>query len=425
MTTAAAGAADIEVRIVRDEDSEEWQRALSNGFLSPARTGEAAAEWWRPRFAPGRILGAFDGARCVGTFHSLEFALTVPGGATLPVDGVAGVTVATSHRRRGILRRMMELDLERARERGDVFALLNAAQYGIYGRFGFGPAIRYTGVEIEVARSRGPRPGVGELPVGAAIEPLTMAELVKAGPDLYDRFRVRQPGAISRSPLWWALETGQAEPSAGGRATEPIAVAYRDPGGRITGLLTYRADNAFSGGDPHTTVTVVDHFALDRTAEAALWRHALSIEWAGRLVVPHLAPDDPLPRLLVNPRAALPLRRSHEDHWLRVLDAPRAFAARTYEAPGRTVFEVADAQGYVAGRWSLETAADGTGVLTRTDDPAELALDAGALSSVYLGDATVPHLEAAGLITELTPGAAHRAGLQLRTSFAPWCPVTF
>ncbi|WP_063784274.1 GNAT family N-acetyltransferase [Streptomyces sp. SBT349] len=424
MTTTAASAADIEVRVASDGDAAEWHRALANGFLSPAPSPEDTAEWWRTRAEPERMLGAWDGGRCVGTFHSLEFELTVPGGATLPVDGVAGVTVATTHRRRGLLRRMMRLDLERARERGDVFAMLNAAEYGIYGRFGFGPALAFVGWAIEVARSGGLRPGVGELPAGARIDLISMADLAKIGPELHDRFRVTQPGAISRSPVFWGLATGEiSSPTVPFR--QPLAVVYRDPAGRVAGLLTYRSEGTFVDGDPHATITVTDHLAMDAVAAAALWRHVLEIDWAGRVIVPHIAPDDPLPLLLVNPRAALPLRNTAADHWLRILDAPRAFAARGYEVPGRSVFEVADPLGYVAGRWALETAPDGTGVLARTDDEPGLALDAGALSSVYLGGVTVPHLAAAGRVSELHPGAATRAGLQLRTSFAPWCPDTF
>ena len=48
---------------------------------------------------------------------------------------------------------MMAEDLAAAKERGDVFATLIAAEYPIYGRYGFGPATWTTEWEVDVART--------------------------------------------------------------------------------------------------------------------------------------------------------------------------------------------------------------------------------------------------------------------------------
>lgn len=48
---------------------------------------------------------------------------------------------------------MMERDLAAAKERGDVVATLIAAEYRIYGRYGFGPATSATQWEIDVTRA--------------------------------------------------------------------------------------------------------------------------------------------------------------------------------------------------------------------------------------------------------------------------------
>ena len=49
------------------------------------------------------------------------------------------VTVAGTHRRRGLLRRMLSESLDAARHRGDAVAILFAAEWAIYGRFGYAP----------------------------------------------------------------------------------------------------------------------------------------------------------------------------------------------------------------------------------------------------------------------------------------------
>ncbi len=428
-TTMTAGAADhggtgIDVRLAGESEGPEWQRALHTGFLRHGPGAEPSADWWRRHFEPGRFLGAWDGERCVGTFRSIPMELTVPGGAVLPADGIADVTVTSTHRRRGLLTRMMRRDLALARERGDVFALLTAAEYGIYGRSGFGRATRFGGWTIDVPRSGGLRPGIGELDPGARIELIGMAELRGVAPGLYDRYRRTRHGAISRPPDHWKEITGEAA-LAGGPPVPFFAAAHRDGDGRVTGLLTYHVEQRTTGGDPDATLTVLDHVAPGPAAAAALWRYALETDLVRRIAIGNIAPDDPLPLWLVNPRAAVRTERPGDDLWVRVLDGPRAFAARRYDVPGRTVLDVSDPEGPLAGRWLLETSEDGTGRLSPTTAEPELRLDAAALGAVYLGGATVPQLAAARLVTELRHGAAARAGLQLRTATEPWCPDRF
>jgi predicted acetyltransferase len=111
--------------------------------------------------------------------------------------------------------------------------------------------------------------------------------------------------------------------------------------------------------------------------------------------------------------------------WLRLLDLPAAFAARTYAVPGRVVLEVTDREGYAAGRWALEAAADGSGRCVPTDDRPELSLDAARLGSLYLGGESAVRFAAAGLLTEHRPGAAATADLLLRTPLRPWQPDSF
>ena len=89
------------------------------------------------------------------------------------------------------------------------------------------------------------------------------------------------------------------------------------------------------------------------------------------------------------------------------------------------MLEVEDRLGYASGRFAIEVAEDGTGRCTRTTDDADLALGAGALGSLYLGSETAPRLAAAGLLTELRPGAAAAADLLLRTPLRPWTPTEF
>ncbi|MGV9268941.1 GNAT family N-acetyltransferase [Kitasatospora sp. NPDC003701] len=415
------GVGGVEIRAIAEDEVAGWDRALALGFLRAHV--ESAADFRRLQWEPGRVLAALDGDRYVATFRSFDVGLTVPGGAVVPADAITSVTVSATHRRRGLLSRIMAGDLAAARERGSAVAILIAAEYNIYGRFGFGPATRGHGWNIDLLRAGGLREGLPTVP-GGRIEFATMEELRKVGPELHERWRLTQPGAIARNELWWRRQTGDIQVP-GFDWKEPFAAVHRDAEGTVTGLAVYRVDDSWDGSYPNCTLTVVDFLALDRGTAAELWRFVLSVDWVRKVVAENIGPDDPLPLLLADPRAATPYVDNADFMWLRVLDVEAAFNARTYGAPGRVVLEVEDRDGFAAGRWAVEVAADGSGRCTRTTDEADLALDASALGSLYLGGETAPRLAAAGLVTELRPGAAAAADLLLRTPLLAWNPDNF
>ena len=69
-----------------------------------------------------RSFGAFDGNQLVGTISAYSFDLSVPGDRTLPMGGTTVVAVRPTHRRRGILRRMIEVHLDDVRRHAEPLA---------------------------------------------------------------------------------------------------------------------------------------------------------------------------------------------------------------------------------------------------------------------------------------------------------------
>ncbi|MBO1415506.1 GNAT family N-acetyltransferase [Streptomyces sp. FH025] len=411
----------LQVRAITEDEVGAWDRALAFGFLRP-HAGDAT-EVRRRQWETSRLVAGFDGDRQIATFRSLDAELTVPGGAVVRADAITNVTVTATHRRRGLLSAMMRRDLDSAARRGCPVAILCAAEYNIYGRFGFGPATRGSGWRIDLRRTRGLREGLPGDP-GGRTDFVTLAEQRELGAELYDRWRRTQPGAIDRDALWWQRNTNEIQVP-GDDFKEPFTAVHRDADGEVTGLVVYRIENKWDGAYPDSTLTVSEFIALDLPTAVELWRLVLSVDWVGKVVVESLSPDDPLPLLLQDPRAATPHEDDGDVMWLRVLDVAAAFDARTYGAPGRVVLEVDDKSGYASGRWALEVAEDGTGRCTRTTDDADLALGASPLGSLYLGAETAPRLAAAGLVTELRPGAAAAADLLLRTPLRAWTPTGF
>ncbi|WP_411101612.1 GNAT family N-acetyltransferase [Streptomyces sp. cmx-4-9] len=412
-----------DVRPIAASELADWMRALNTGFLSPAGitpsdVAQRAAEYGDL----SRLQGGFDRdtGRCVATFRSFAQQLTVPGGAAVPASAVSNVAVAPTHRRRGLLTRMMAAELAAARDRGDVLSTLIAAEYPIYGRYGFGPAAHAAEWEIDV-----PRTGLGRrwsAPAdGGRIDMADEAEVRRVGPGLHERFRAAVPGAVDRGAHWWELATGLEQVSYRPYRDRFHAV-YRTAAGEVAGLVSYVADDHWTDAKvPLNTVQVKDLVAVTPDAQRALWHFLCSIDWVLKVRTGLRAPDDLVTGLLPDPRSARPLAAA-DFLWVRLLDVAAALRARTYAVPGVLVLDVADPAGPAGGRYRLDA---GAGACERTTQAPDLRLDVAALGSLYLGDASAVRLAALGRVAEERPGAAARADAVLRTARRPWCPDVF
>ncbi|MFF3717037.1 GNAT family N-acetyltransferase [Streptomyces prasinus] len=421
-TTAGTPRPDLDVRPITETEFADWNRALNIGFLREPTSSPEVLDARRPEFRPGRSLGAFDGGRCVATFRSFAQELTAVGGAAVPADAISNVTVSPTHRRRGLLTRMMAQDLAAAKERGDVVATLIAAEYPIYGRYGFGPATWATEWTVDVPRT-GLDPRRSHPEDGGRVDLVDAEDVRKLGPELHERLRRTQPGAVSRTDLWWKIATGAVR----FRPTwhEPFFAVYRSADGEVEGMVSYTTDDEWGDSkQPLNTARVHWLLAAGPAAERALWRYLCSIDWIVKVRSGWRAPDDLLPLLLPDPRAAAVT--THADWlWVRVLDVVRALEARTYGAAGSLVLEVADGAGLAGGRYRLEAPADGTGTCAATTEDADLSLDVAELASLWLGDESAVRLAALGRVREGRAGAAREADALLRTSRRPWCPDIF
>ncbi|BCL29016.1 GNAT family N-acetyltransferase [Streptomyces aurantiacus] len=413
---------DIDVRLIRDDEIPEWVRALNAGFQRPPTASGAEIEDRGSYLVPERTLGAFDGERCVGTFRSFAQEITAVGGAAVRADAVTNVSVTSTHRRRGILTRMMAQGLAAARERGDVVATLISAEYPIYGRYGFGAATTVAEWTIDVPRAGLDRRWAGP-DDGGRIDLVDGAYVRKTGPELHERLRRAKPGVVDRSERWWQVATGALVPDRVAW-TEPFHAVYRSARGEVEGLLTYTVDERW--GDrkqPVETAEVKDMLAVSPAAERALWRYICSIDWVTTVKTGWRAPDDLLPHLLPDPRAA-GITAQADCLWVRVLDVVAALEARTYGATSSLVLEVVDADGPAGGRYRLDASPEGASCARTTED-AELTLSVGELGTLWLGDESAVRLVALGRVREERAGAALVADALLRTSRRPWCPDIF
>ncbi|MFI8490594.1 GNAT family N-acetyltransferase [Streptomyces rubrogriseus] len=413
---------EIDIRPITEAEFPDWNRVLNTGFLKPPVVAAEQVEARHRQFVPGRSLGAFEGGRCVATFRSFDQELTAVGGGLVRADAISNVTVAPTHRRRGLLTRMMAQDLAAAKERGDVVATLIAAEYPIYGRYGFGPATAMTEWAVDVPRA-GLDPRWAAPEDGGRIDLVDGDDVRKLGPELHERLRRDQPGAVSRTELWWLSRTGVVNTN-GAPWTEPYYVLYRSADGGVEGMASYRTDDHWGDAkQPLNTATVDWLIGVTPAAERALWHYLCSIDWVQTVKSGWRAPDDLLPDLLPDPRAAR-ITTQADWLWVRILDVARALEARTYDGQGSLVLEVVDRGGLTGGRWRLEAGPDGASCAPTTES-ADLVLEVGELAALWLGDESAVRLAALGRVREERAGAARVVDALLRTSRRPWCPDIF
>jgi predicted acetyltransferase len=367
-----------------------------------------------------RSLGLWDRGRVVATSGIYSLEMTVPG-ATVPCAGITWVTVAATHRRRGVLTAIMRRQLDEVHDQQrEPVAGLWAAESAIYGRFGYAPATyrgALTGRSERLSLRRDVDYGTGR------VDLVGLDEYRSAAVGLHDRLRRTIPGNLARDDRWWdrALRD-DAEDRHGATARQYLLHTADD--GTVTGYAAYRVKSGWTDtSEPDGTLTVEDARALNPQAYAALWRYLLSVDLIRTVKAPMLSADDPVKHLLHDSRA---LHSTPVDAlWLRLVDVDRALSARRYPALIDLVFEVRDDFcPWNTGRWRLWGHPSGASCQPTDRDP-DLVIGIEALSAAYLGGVPLATLQAAGRVTEVSPGAVAQATTAFRWPVTPWCPDEF
>lgn len=372
-----------------------WVQAVRRGFLD-GRGTPAALDARHELRSHHRHVAVWDDtaaepATPVGTLESWTSELTVPGGAAVPAWAISGVTVAPTHRRRGIARNLLGSELRTAADAGLAMAMLTVSEATIYGRFGFAPSAMAADLEVDTRRARWTGPETSGR--------THLVEPDRLRPDaerVLDRVRRATPGNIVMGEAFVRRTLGTVGEVAGDtHASAWRHLRHDDADGTPQGFAVYRVveDEADMS---RSTVVLHQLVAATDEAYAALWRTLLEMDLVAR-VTAHLRPvEEPLSWMVADRRA---IRTTTFDHlWTRILDVPTVLAARTYETSGRAVLQVDDPLGIAGGTFALETDASGAGRATVTDEPADVRLGVDALAALHLGGVRARTLASAGRV---------------------------
>lgn len=368
-------------------------------------------------FDRARGVEADDG-ELVALHSSYPFTEFPVPGARTPVSGLTWVGVHPGHRRRGLLRAMIDEHFERSLARGEAVSALFAAEPAIYGRFGYGLAAN--DLRLKIPRGAALREVPGAAGLRVRIERL---DPERHGPLIQQvHARVDRPGWATRQTPE-LLAAFLSDPEQLREGAESMRVAIVERAGTAAGYALFRRKGVWEDAGPKGTVTVREAVAHDPAVARALWGVLVDLDLMATVETSLLAVDDPLTHLLVDLRATN--TRISDNLWVRLLAVPQALADRRYAAPVDLVLEVSDAQLVAnAGRWHLVGGPDGAEATASKANP-DLSLDVRELGSAYLGGTSLSALAGAGLVTEHTAGALRTAAVAFGWPLAPVCSWIF
>ncbi len=405
----------IDYRSVADDERTAFFEAVARGFGSdPPEDDQDAIDRFWALMPLDRSVAAFDDGNIVATLGDFALRLTVPGGDQIAMAGTTEVTVRPTHRRRGILREMMQRHLAKAAARGEAVAGLWASEAAIYGRFGFGLATELHEISLDSRLVEFP-PAADHLQT-EIIDPADLFELVAP---FWSSLAPKWAGFVDRDePRWRDIIADP--PWFRGGATKSRSVVVRD-GDEIVGYAAYRQNRRWEASVPTGTVMVQALVAANIEAHRTLWHHVTHVDLFPMVEYWDAPVDDPIVWETSNPRAVK--RMPVDGLYLRILDVGAALQARSYESDGEIVIAINDDLGHADGTYHVEIDG-GAATVTATDATPDIEMDVRQLGALYLGRNAAPALHTSGHIVG-SAASVLRCSQLFRTAQAPWCPEMF
>lgn len=384
---------EYEIRPVTEAELPAMQAVTDYAFASPVQAepepSNLSAEWSLAALTEGEVVASSGGYPFRLRFN----------GASMSAQGVTLVGTHPSHRRRGIVRRLITGLLERAHDEGTPISILWASMGAIYQRFGYGLATTAVQYDIE------PRHMVfqTDTPVPGQVSLLEAEAAREACEAIYRAFIRDRTLMLQRPPILWDIDFRTVDKQ------KVHCAVYRTLDGAATAYALFRVFQppATDMADGQKIV-VVDSAWTDMAGYRAIWEFLASHDLVSRVEWPGVCADDPAPNVLLEPRM---LRRTTRDGiWLRVVDVDKALGGRGYDHAGRCVIGVPDDPEcpWNKGTYLLETQpagaqSEGGTTVTRTQAAVDLQVTQQGLASLVCGHARASELHRCGRINATDP----------------------
>jgi len=402
----------VEFRSIEPDEFGDLREAVGLAFGFDFRADDRRLESTLPIH---RTCCAFENGRMVGTSAAFELEMTVPGGV-MSCGGTTFVSVLPTHRRQGILNRMMRAHLDDVKGHGEPIAALWATDSAIYGRFGYGCAA----ICYDMTVKRGHVDFHRGAPTTVPVRLIDADEAAGALPPFFEAIRADVPGFFVRTPQWWEhRRLSDPDDDREGMTSYRYVVVDGEEG--IAGFAQYRSKLDWNEEHGAGEVAVRELIGSTPVAWASLWRHVLSHDLIEQTTAHLRPPWDPIFDLLAGTRRVSTKRL--DSCWVRIMDVPVALSARSFSGPVDLVLGISDPMGDVTGNYRLHVNGEEVECSAVGNEP-DVSLDLEDLSACYMGRARFRELARVGRITG--DGSA-LASLDAAFTWdpQPWCPEIF
>ncbi len=248
----------IEIRPCRDDAELKALDGVASYVFANNQPEDPPPDVLRPEWT----RAAFDDGKLVTSYAAYPFTVRL-NGRPVQIAGVTAVGTLPTHRRRGLLRRIMVDDHARMKEEGQPFAMLWASMGAIYQRFGYGLGSTATNYRVDPQRAA----FAFEQPITGSLELLDGEAALETAKPLYREYSAPRNLWVHRAPAMWQRSVFRPE-----NKGEPVYFAlYKDAAGRPRGYVVYQTrDVEQPGPGPFQRLTIRDWVALDSQAYRGL-----------------------------------------------------------------------------------------------------------------------------------------------------------
>ena len=396
----------IEIRYIQKDEILESHIAVERAY--GGHGDKAALPLITEALNDGRGVAAFDEGIIVGFGIAYPLKMNV-GIERFPTTLLDNVAVLPTHRRRGILNRMMDFHMRDFYERGETLSGLGASESIIYGRYGYGIDSR----QVDFSIDRRHTAFINDVSTKGKYSFINSGDALDTLPEVAERANAKRSGFIKGTKSLWKLYLSDPEYHRGD-ASELFHVVY-EKDGQIDGYVSYRIRKDI--------LMIHEMISATSTSHTALWRYCFGVDLMRRIDAPKRPIDDPLPWMLADPRR---LHQSlRDDLWLRLVAVKDALSERSYDCEGRLVFEINDRFcPWNENFYELEGSPQGSSCVL-TSKSSDISISAADLSSAYLGGITFTALARAGRAHENRQGSLALADNMFKTDLQPWWPNEF
>ena len=329
---------------------------------------------------------AFQDNKMAATSSGYPFKMRL-NGFGIQVDGVTDVGTLPQHRRKGIVRKLVEDRLRHSYESEQYASILWASMGAIYQRFGYGLAStqmecrfdpRYSQFEFDE-----PDDGITRM-----IDREVGLPIVRS---IHRQYIENSTLMLHRADEMWNRRWPK-------KRVIHCAVHYNaadEPDGYILyGTKDWKSRPQDEIG-PDQEMNIYDRAWLNMNAYRSLWQFICSHDLVGR--VEFLAAlDDPAWLTLLEPRVLLP--KLYDGLWLRIVDLGKLLEHRTYATEGECVFTlVEDIEcPWNIGTYHLQTDGANTTVTKSTKKGGDFTITPNGMASLLSGQSPLSLLARVG-----------------------------